>query len=75
MGAYAYLLLTGGELRGKGPAASLPQPVPKMTSQPIGDAGALTPAALLMRMRRWWFSLVTTTQRNNLNQSFKVSAA
>lgn len=76
-GSLRYLLLTGGELRGKGPAASLPQPVPVSTSQlPSATLGALTPAAFfdanaaLVR-----FSLVTTTQRNNLNQSFKVSAA
>ena len=53
-GSLRYLLLTGGELRGKGPAASLPQPVPVSTSQlPSATLGALTLAAFLMRMRRW----------------------
>lgn len=76
-GSLRYLLMTGGELRGNGPSASLPQPVAVGTSQFVSATlGSQTPAAFfdasaaLVR-----FSTVTTTQRNNLNQSFKVSGA
>lgn len=74
-GSLRYLTMTGGELRGSGPAPMLPQPVLVNTSQlQSATLGSTTPAvffdsnAALVR-----FAAVTTTQRNNLNQSFKVS--
>ncbi len=74
-GSLRYLTMTGGELRGSGPAATLPQPVTVSTSQLLSATlGSATPPAFfdanaaLVR-----FALVTTTQRSAQNLSFKVS--
>jgi hypothetical protein len=76
-GSLRYLNLAGGEIRSRGPAVDLPQPVAVATAQfPSGTLGSITPAVFfdangaLVR-----FGAATTTQRNNLNQSFKISAA
>jgi hypothetical protein len=76
-GSLRYLNLAGGQLTSQGPAATKPQPVLVTTSQLVSATlGGVTPAAFfdangaLVR-----FASVTTTQRNNLNQSWKIAAS
>jgi len=75
-GSLRYLSLVGGEIRSQGPATDQPQPVQVTTAQfPSATLGRITPAAFfdangaLVR-----FGASTTTQRNNLNLSFKITA-
>ena len=75
-GSLRYLNLIGGEIRSQGPATDQPQPVLVTTAQfPSATLGSITPAAFfdangaLVR-----FGASTTTQRNNLNFTFKISA-